>query len=105
VLSEVRKDGCVYNFTQGYIRVESSENPVIIRLQPTCIKMVKGNAVRLSLSGACFPAYPVNPGTGQPPSKTRLIDAKIITLTLYCGVDFTSKVVLPVVNSPDRVRT
>ncbi|MEB3280250.1 MAG: CocE/NonD family hydrolase [Lyngbya sp.] len=97
VLSEVRTDGGVYNFTQGYIRVESSENPIRIQLQATCIKIPQSHAIRLSLSGACFPAYPVNPGTGQPPSQTRLIDAKIITLTLRCGGNFPSKVVLPVV--------
>ncbi len=100
VLSEVRTDGCVYNFSQGYIRVEALENPVRIKLQATCIKISQFNSIRLSLSGACFPAYPVNPGTGQPPSQTRLMDAQIITLTLRCGGNFPSKVVLPVVSLP-----
>lgn len=95
VLSEVKTDGRVYNFTQGYRRVDTVENPVKIQFQATCIKIPQGNAVRLSLSGACFPAYSVNPGTGQPPSQTRLIDAKIITITLNCGENFPSKVVLP----------
>ncbi|MEL7039217.1 MAG: CocE/NonD family hydrolase [Cyanobacteria bacterium J06592_8] len=99
VLCEVRTDGCVYNFTQGYLRVETPENPISIQLQPTCIKIPQGNAIRLSLSGSCFPAYPVNAGTGQAPSQTRLIDAQLITYTLRCGGRFPSKVVLPVVNS------
>jgi predicted acyl esterase len=59
-----------------------------------------GNAIRLSLSAACFPAYPVNPGTGQPLNQTRLIDAQIITLTVRCGGEFASRVVLPTLTSP-----
>lgn len=96
VLSEVRRDGSVYNFTQGYIRVDSLQNPVKIQLQGTCIRISEGNAVRLSLSAACFPAYPVNSGTGKPVGETRLIEAQIITLTVKCGGNFPSRVQLPI---------
>ncbi len=96
VLSEVRSDGSVYNFTQGYIRVDSPQNPVKIQLQGTCIRISQGNAVRLSLSGACFPAYPVNAGTGKSAGETRLMEAQIITLTVKCGVNFPSSVQLPI---------
>ncbi|MCU0535069.1 MAG: CocE/NonD family hydrolase [Hydrococcus sp. Prado102] len=80
VLSQVYPDGRVYNFTQGYIRIMSDELPIKIPLQATCIKIFKGNSLRLSLSAACFPAYPVNAGTGKLPHETRLIDAKVITI-------------------------
>lgn len=108
VLSEVRPDGSVYNFTQGYVRVASqqedtdnqpvTEEGVRIQLQPTCVRIAKDNALRLSLSAACFPAYPVNPGTGAQPSETRSIDAQIITLTVSCGGEHPSQLVLPVVS-------
>jgi uncharacterized protein len=93
ILSEVYPDGKVYNFTQGYIRVDSQDLPIKISLQPTCIKIAQSNAIRLSLSAACFPTYPVNSGTGKPASEERLIEAKIITLKIKCN---SSKLILPI---------
>ena len=85
VLSEVTQNGNVYNFTQGYIKVIDNDLPVKICLQPTCMKIEKGHAIRLSLSAACFPSYLVNPGIDKPPGEVRLIDAKIITITVSSG--------------------
>ena len=99
VLSEVHPDGRVYNLTQGYLHVESSQHsPLRVSLQATCARIAKGNALRLSLSAACFPAYPMNPGTGSPLGATRLMDAQIVTLTVSCGGDRPSQVLLPVVS-------
>ena len=93
ILSEVHPDGKVLNFTQGYISNKEAKNTSIkIPLQATCMKVSQGNALRLSISAACFPAYPVNPGTGQATQETRLIDAKIITISLHSGVDYSSKI-------------
>lgn len=97
VLSEVYSDGRVYNFTQGYIRVNSKQLPVRIPLQATCMKIAKGNCWRLSLSGACFPAYPVNSGTGKFPHEERAIEARIITLKVNCGENNPSRILLSVV--------
>ncbi|MBM0743726.1 CocE/NonD family hydrolase [Phormidium sp. CLA17] len=87
VLSTVHPNGAVYNFTQGYMQVQPAQKtePLTLALQPTCICIQRGYAIRLSLSAACFPAYPVNAGTGKPADKTRLIDQKIITLTVMSG--------------------
>jgi uncharacterized protein len=99
VLSEVRPDGSVYNFTQGYVRIDF-ETPdfckMQIPLQATCVRIAKGNALRLSLSAACFPAYDVNPGAGANSGETRLMDAQIITIAVSCGGDFISQVLLPI---------
>jgi uncharacterized protein len=103
VLSEVHPDGKVYNFTQGYIRVDEEQNldversPIKIPLQATCIKIVKGNCLRLSLSASCFPAYSVNSGTGKLPAEARSIEAKIITITVNSGSKFLSNLKLPIV--------
>lgn len=134
VLSEVKATGGVYNFSQGYIRVENprptpqrassnefaitdapdASDPfapapisltkpdvsrmVTITLQSTCICIPQGSAIRLSLSAACFPAYAVNTGNGDPSGECRLIDAQIITITLFSEGDRPSQVWLPMVN-------
>ncbi|MBE9169046.1 CocE/NonD family hydrolase [Pleurocapsales cyanobacterium LEGE 06147] len=97
VLSEVYTNGRAYNFTQGYIRVDSEQIPIKIPLQATCTRIAKGNCLRLSLSVACFPAYPVNPGNGKLPGETRLIEARIITLTVKSGKDYPSQIQLSIV--------
>lgn len=96
ILSQVQPNGKVYNFAQGYVRVEAKSNPVRIALQATCIKIPQGHCLRLSLSADCFPAYPVNPGTGTLPAQAKLIDAQILTIAVNCGKNSPSRVQLPV---------
>jgi putative CocE/NonD family hydrolase len=72
-----------------------SPQMISITLQPTCICIAKGNAIRLSISAACFPAYAVNPGVGTPPVSSRLIDARVITLVIYSGGEHLSQIRLP----------
>ncbi|NEQ87483.1 MAG: CocE/NonD family hydrolase, partial [Moorea sp. SIO2I5] len=104
VLSEVHPDGRVYNVTQGYRRVNPGDNtnPLRIRFQATFVRIAQGNQLRLSLSGACFPAYPVNSGTGAFPSESRLMDAQIITLKVSCGGDDPTRVLLPIFRSDQQ---
>jgi putative CocE/NonD family hydrolase len=95
-LSEVDRQGGVYNFTQGYLRVDDPEDlPLKISLQPICMQLPAGQALRLSISGTCFPAYPVNDGTGKPIANSQLIDQQIITITLSTGGDSPSRILLP----------
>jgi hypothetical protein len=103
VLSQVYPDGKVNNFTQGYTRINSSQLPIKIPLQATCICISKGNCLRLSLSGACFPAYPVNCGTGKLPKESRLIEAQIITINVMSGADYPSQIQLSVIYSNSRL--
>jgi uncharacterized protein len=99
ILSQVHPNGSVYNLTQGYLHVASSQStPLRLSLQATCARIAKGNALRLSLSAACFPAYPLNPGTGSPLGSDRLMDAQIVTLSVSCGSDRPSQLLLPVVS-------
>ncbi len=97
VLSEVRPDGTVFNLSQGYRRIfpQEATTPLKIDLQPICAYVRQGHGLRLSLSGACFPAYAVNDGTGQPPGVTRLIDQRMITVKVYSGKDAASCLLLP----------
>lgn len=100
VLSEVHPDARVFNLTQGYVhcRDEIHGGSTKIQLQATCARIAKGNALRLSLSAACFPAYAMNSGTGSVLSSMQLMDAQTITVTVNCGDAFPSQVLLPVVS-------
>lgn len=87
VLSVVCPDHRVFNLTQGYKRIDGGQTQTIfLPLHPTCFRLMAGQALRLSLSAACFPAYTVNAGT-----RTYFLDTvptmehRIITLTLYRG--------------------
>jgi uncharacterized protein len=93
ILSEVKPNGMVYNFTQGYVRVPTHAPPntlpmdevncaIAITFQPISICLAKGSAIRLSISAACFPAYAVNAGTGAFSADAQLLEAKVMTLTL-----------------------
>lgn len=98
ILSNVHTDGRVYHLSQGYRHCAAQSSldssvaaaspaanalkEVQIQLQPICAQIPKGHALRLSLSAACFPAYPVNPGTGAFPGHARQMDAQIITVTI-----------------------
>lgn len=91
VLSTVRTNGQVFNLTQGYGRIEhpcaqlDRPRKVILPLQATCFRLSPGDALRLSISAACFPAYPVNPGTGAPAATSPLLEQQVITLAVYHG--------------------
>lgn len=104
VLSEVKPNGSVMNFTQGYLRSDRAElSAYRIALQPTCIRIAQGSAIRLSVSGACFPAYAVNAGTGESPKTASAIDFRIITIALYSGGAYPSKVHLPIRQSEGAI--
>ncbi|NEO28774.1 MAG: CocE/NonD family hydrolase, partial [Kamptonema sp. SIO4C4] len=102
ILSQVTPDGKAYNFTQGYIRLYDATNPVKIPLQATCICLPAGYRLRLSLSAACYPAYPVNVGTDKVANEVNFIDAPIITLRVRCGSEFPAQVLLPKLSSGDQ---
>jgi uncharacterized protein len=97
VLSIVHSTGPVINLAQGYRRIESqaTDLPLRVTLQPTCVQIQPGQALRLSLSAACFPAHPVNAGDGSPPAETRLINQQVITITLHSGATHPSQIVVP----------
>ncbi|MBW4689738.1 MAG: CocE/NonD family hydrolase [Komarekiella atlantica HA4396-MV6] len=97
VLSEIYPDRRVFNLTQGYVHCPNGVNHVSrkIQLQATCVRIAKGNSLRLSLSAACFPAYAMN-GNGAVMSSDSLLNAQITTVTVSCGSTHPSQIVLPV---------
>jgi putative CocE/NonD family hydrolase len=124
VLSEVYPDGRVMTITEGYARITPGhtdtqpvtatplEHPKFLTpyppqehcvvLQPTCIAVPRGHALRLSLSAASFPAHPVNSGKlghsegVTPPVAPDLLTAQIITVFVWTGSADQSYLCLPV---------
>ena len=98
-VSEVSPNGGVYLLTQGYGRFNTPSDrwaTHTIILQPTCFYIASGNALRLSISGACYPAYALNPGTENPPASSHLLEAKIITIAVQVGPQSETRLLLPV---------
>jgi len=94
VLSRVDTDGRAMPLAQGYRLVESGTSlaaPIAIPLRATCAAIKRHERLRLSIAGACFPAYPVNPGTGKNPASAPASEARTITLGVKHGRQHASR--------------
>jgi putative CocE/NonD family hydrolase len=83
-LSRVGPTGQVIGFAEGYRRVRGP-GPVDVPMRATCLTLQSGERLRLSIAAAAFPAFPVNPGTGEDPTRAKTIDARVITLRVRHG--------------------
>jgi putative CocE/NonD family hydrolase len=100
ILSCVTLEGRSFNLTQGHRRVENHDGgPLRIGMRALCASLESGDALRLSLAGASFPAFAVNPGTGAPQGEARQMDARVITLTVTSGGDHPTRLDLPVLTT------
>jgi hypothetical protein len=99
ILSSVQPDGRVLPLTEGYARIDHQRAPIFIPMRAIAANIPAGAALRLSLQPGSFPAHPVNPGTGEPPHRARLIDERIITITLQHGAGKPSRLLLPIARS------
>lgn len=99
VLSRVNNEG-IYNLTQSYQKIDTAEpdqpTQTVLPLHPTCFSIAPGECLRISISLACFPAHPINPGTGTQPDQSRLIDAQIITAAVTVGGPASMAIHLPI---------
>jgi uncharacterized protein len=98
VLSRVTPNGRVFNLTQGHCRVEYGHEPTRIGMRASCATLPAGDSLRLSLAGANFPAFAVNPGTGAPPAEARQIDNRIIRLCVRSSGAAPSHLELPIIS-------
>lgn len=80
-LSRLLPDGRTYALAEGYATVVETRpsSEIAISMRATCFTLRVGDRLRLSLAGACFPTYAVNPGTGARGELSRLSDARIVT--------------------------
>jgi hypothetical protein len=98
-LSRVTRSGAVLPLTHGYRHLPAGapRESVSVPMRATSASLAPGESLRLSLAAACFPAYPVNPGTGLPPAEASLDEARIITLGVRYGGATPSVLRVPLV--------
>jgi hypothetical protein len=87
-LSLVTRDGRVMALSQGHARVMAGGSPsggLRVGMRPLCVTLQPGERLRLSVAGACFPAFPVNPGTGTDPRFATGAEAVPIGYAIRCG--------------------
>ncbi|MFW5641374.1 MAG: CocE/NonD family hydrolase [Roseicyclus sp.] len=80
VLSRAMPDGRVTALTSGYHRL--TDAPETLSLRPLCATLEPGERLRLSVAGAAWPAFAVNPGTGACPETTPAHEHRPITISL-----------------------
>jgi uncharacterized protein len=87
VLSQITDLGQVLPIAQGVYQVCPQEQTTVqVVMQATSLVVPIGAALRLSVSLSCFPAFPVNPGTGVRVAEARAIEAQVVTFFLHSGI-------------------
>lgn len=89
VLSRVTPDGQAFQIASGYahFRDPGARSLFAVPLDATLATIPAGERLRLSISAAAYPAYPVNPGTGGDPGSTPKSAALVTTLRIASGAD------------------
>jgi putative CocE/NonD family hydrolase len=97
VLSRVSATGEAIHLTDGYRHFATApvDGTCVLPLRPICATLAPGERLRLSVSAASFPAFPVNPGDGSSPLHAPLGAARPITVTLRYGGAAGSSLALP----------
>ncbi|AFT72163.1 Hydrolase CocE/NonD family protein [Alloalcanivorax dieselolei B5] len=97
VLGVVDPEGRSHNLTQGYARVAGGV--VTVSLRAVCATVAAGQCLRLSISGASYPGYALNDGSGRVQGDIRCSDYPIMTLRLDVSESWLE---LPVVSATDN---
>lgn len=82
VLSRIDATGAVWPLAEGFATL--APGSATLPMRATCCRLETGEALRLSISPAAFPAFTVNPGTGQPPWTASLADQRVTVLHVRC---------------------
>lgn len=97
ILSVVTADERVLQISSGYAHYRSALSGLYrLKLAVTCATLKKGERLRLSIAGADYPAYPVNPGTGEDPISALKTRAVVTTIAIWHGPARPSLLRLPV---------
>jgi putative CocE/NonD family hydrolase len=86
VLSVLADDGRVLNIVHAHGRVgDRAAGPFELPMRGTLMTLPAGRRLRLSLAGAAFPAFPVNPGTGASPTDAAASECLPIVIAVRSG--------------------
>jgi putative CocE/NonD family hydrolase len=97
ILSLVTSDERVFQISSGYAHYRTAKpGRYQLKLAATCTTLGKGERLCLSIAGADYPAYPVNPGTGEDPVSTPKTHAVVTTIAVRHGPSWQSLLRLPV---------
>ncbi len=97
VLSRVTTAGQVIPCAEGYAVV--AHDMAHIPMRACCVTLHPGDALRLSLAGAFYPAFAINPGTGENPTKVSRERAQIITIAVAVGAQSRTRLSLNLIAS------
>jgi putative CocE/NonD family hydrolase len=96
ILSLVTPDERVFQISSGYAHYRvATSGRYKLKLATTCATLSRGERLRLSIAGADYPAYPVNPGTGEDPVTTPKTHAVVTTIAVWHGPSRPSLLRLP----------
>ncbi|MCK1387609.1 CocE/NonD family hydrolase [Bradyrhizobium sp. 21] len=97
ILSLVTSDERAFQISSGYAHYRSATpGRYRLKLATTCATLKKGERLRLSIAGADYPAYPINPGTGGDPISSPKTHAVVTTIAVWHGPSRPSLLRLPV---------
>ncbi len=91
-LSMFAPDGAAVHITSGHktTMADNAGAAVQVTFRPMHITVPSGHCLRLSIQAAAFPAFPVNPGTGQRPQDAAVLDQLVTTLIMRSGPEHPS---------------
>lgn len=99
-LSIVTPDGRAITLTAGHLRVfdATAFGARRVAMRAVCTTLYPGQALRLSVQAAAWPAFAVNPGTGRNPEQAETRECMVTTLAIRYGGSHPSRVFLPVID-------
>lgn len=95
-LSALLPDGSAMALTGGHLRVDDPgvKGTRRVHMRAVCATLRAGSRLRLSIQAAAWPAFAVNPGTGDKPESALRAKAQITTLRIAHGQAAPSHVAL-----------
>ncbi|WP_293854713.1 CocE/NonD family hydrolase [uncultured Alsobacter sp.] len=79
-----------------HLRDAGTDGARVVPMRAVCATLRAGTRLRLSVQAAAFPAFPVNPGTGEPPPLAHPARALVTTLHIRHDARHPSRLLLPI---------
>jgi uncharacterized protein len=91
-LSRIDMAGHVWPLAEGF--TVAAAGRITVPMRGTCATIGAGERLRVSISLACFPAFPLNPGDGTPAPEASIGQSLVTIVHLRCGAG-ESELALP----------